>query len=240
MAKTLKKQPNIRERLAAAPVELASRAHAIAIRIEEDIVLGRRHPRERLVEQDLSEQFDTHRGDVRLALFELEKKELIQRIPNRGAIVRDLSPKEVREIYDVREELEVMAVRIMPLPAPSREIERLETLQRRHSKGVDAGDVLAVYNANILFHRELLGLCGNVCLIETIEHLAQKVSSIRSYAHANPGSLDNSRRDHIAMLEALRSSKRDDLIALTRRHLKPAPQAYIEAYRLRFGDDVEL
>ena len=42
------------------------------------------------------------------------------------------------------------------------------------------------------------------------------------------------------MIEALRRSKRDDLIALTRRHLKPAPQAYIEAYRLRFGDGTEL
>ena len=67
-------------------------------------------------------------------------------------------------VYDVREELEVMAMRIMPLPAPSGEIERLEALQRQHGKGVDAGDVLAVYNANILFHRELLGLCGNACL----------------------------------------------------------------------------
>jgi DNA-binding GntR family transcriptional regulator len=84
-------------------------ANVIATSLEEDIVLGRRHPRERLVEQDLCERFNTHRGDVRLALFELEKKGIIQRIPNRGAMVRDLTPKAVREIYAVREELEVMA-----------------------------------------------------------------------------------------------------------------------------------
>ena len=52
-------------------------------------MLGRRHPRERLVEQDLCTAFDTHRGDVRLALFELEKMGIVERIPNRGAIVRD-------------------------------------------------------------------------------------------------------------------------------------------------------
>src|SRR4029077_14496599 len=83
-------------------------------RLEEEIVLGRRHPRERLIEQDLCEQFGTHRGDVRLALFELEKKGLIERIRNRGAIVRDLTPKEVPEIYAVREDLEAMAARILP------------------------------------------------------------------------------------------------------------------------------
>src|SRR5262245_2069406 len=87
----------------------------IVRKLEEDIVLGRRHPRERLVEQDLCADFDTHRGDVRLALFELEKMGIVERIPNRGAIVRDLTPKEVLEIYAVREELEVMAARILPL-----------------------------------------------------------------------------------------------------------------------------
>src|ERR1700684_4664606 len=70
-------------------------AELIATRLEENIVLGRRHPRERLIEQDLCEQFNTHRADVRLAFFELEKKGIIQRIPNRGALVRDLSPQEV-------------------------------------------------------------------------------------------------------------------------------------------------
>ncbi len=80
-------------------------AAIIAKSIEEDIVLGRRQPRERLVEQDLCDLFQTHRGDVRLALFELEKKGLVERIPNRGALVRGLTPLEVTEIYAVREEL---------------------------------------------------------------------------------------------------------------------------------------
>jgi len=199
-------------------------------------VLGRRHPRERLVEQDLCAAFDTHRGDVRLALFELEKKGIVERIPNRGAIVRDLKPQEVSDIYSVREELEVMAVRILPLPVPEAELIKLEAVQREHSRAVDAGDLLAVFHSNVQFHRTLFGLCGNICLIETIEYLAQKVSGIRSYAYANPGALNDARRDHIAMIEALRHSRRDELIMLTRRHLKPAEQAYVRAYRQRFGD----
>jgi DNA-binding GntR family transcriptional regulator len=208
----------------------------ITRKLEEDIVLGRRHPRERLVEQDLCADFNTHRGDVRLALFELEKKGIVQRIPNRGAIVRDLTPLEVNEIYAVREELEVMAVRVLPFPVPAADIGKLEALQREHSNAVDAGDLLAVYYSNVRFHRALFGLCGNSCLIETIESLAQKVAGIRSYAHANPATLNDTRRDHIEMIEALRHSRRDDLITLTRRHLKPAAQAYIRAYRQRFGD----
>src|SRR5712675_738256 len=141
-------------------------AAVIAKSIEEDIVLGRRQPRERLVEQDLCDLFQTHRGDVRLALFELEKKGLVGRIPNRGALVRGLTPREVREIYAVREELEVMAVRIIPLPVGAQDIERLEELQRQHAAAIAAGDLMTVLYSNLSFHQTLLGIWCHACLIE--------------------------------------------------------------------------
>jgi DNA-binding GntR family transcriptional regulator len=220
---------------AASPGRVLALTEMIARRIEEDIVLGRRHPRERLVEQDLCDLFQTHRGDVRLALFELERKGLIERIPNRGAIVRGLAPREVREIYAVREELEVMAVSVIPLPVAATDISRLEELHREHSAAVAAGDLLTVFYSNLRFHEVLFGLCGNACLIETIDLLAHKVYGIRFYANASPQSLDRARRDHLEMIKALRAGRRDHLIALTRRHLKPSPEAYIKAYEQRFG-----
>ncbi|MBV8790627.1 MAG: GntR family transcriptional regulator, partial [Pseudolabrys sp.] len=71
---------------AAGRLEVASLAKSVASliagKVEEDVVLGRRHPRERLVEQELGTRFRTHRADVRLALFELEKRGIVQRIPN--------------------------------------------------------------------------------------------------------------------------------------------------------------
>ena len=211
-------------------------ANVIATSLEEDIVLGRRHPRERLVEQDLCDHFNTHRGDVRLALFELEKKGIVQRIPHRGAIVRDLTPREVMEIYAVREEVEVMAARILPFPVAATDLSKLDQLQERHSLAIDNDDMLTVFYANLDFHQTLFGLCGNTCLIETIKHLEQKVYGIRFYANAFPEALDRARRDHVEMIKALRASRRDQLIELTRQHLKPSPRAYIRAYERRFGN----
>lgn len=210
-------------------------AEIIATSLEEDIVLGRRHPRERLVEQDLCDRFDTHRGDVRLALYELEKKGIVQRIPNRGAIVRDLTPKEVMDIYAVREEVEVMAARILPLPLAASELAKLDELQKKHSVAIDNDDMLTVFYTNLDFHQTLFGLCGNACLVETIRRLEQKVYGIRFYANAFREALDGARHDHVEMIEALRASRRDRLIELTRQHLKPSPQAYIRAYERRFG-----
>jgi len=237
MAAKLLKGAKVRQsrETARVPARAPAAAVLIARSIEEDIVLGRRQPRERLVEQDLSDLFHTHRGDVRLALFELEKKGLVERIPNRGAMVRGLTPSEVKQIYAVREEVEVMAVRIIPFPVSTADIARLEELQRQHARAIANGEMLTVFYSNLRFHQALFGLCGNACLIETIDLLAQKVYGIRSYANAFPEQLDRARCDHLDMIKALRDSQREELIALTRRHLKPSPQAYIQAYERRFG-----
>ena len=210
-------------------------ADVIATRLEEDIVLGRRHPRERLIEQDLCDRFGTHRADVRLALFELEKKGIVQRIRNRGAIVRDLTPREVTEIYAVREEVEAMAARILPFPVAAGDLAKLEKIQEKHGAAIDNEDMLGVFYANLRFHQTVFGLCGNACLIETIKNLEAKVYGIRFYANAFPEALERARADHVAMIKALRASRRDDLIELTRRHLKPSPHAYIRAYERRFS-----
>jgi DNA-binding GntR family transcriptional regulator len=141
----------------------------------------------------------------------------------------------VTEIYAVREELEVMAVRIIPFPVAPSDISRLEELQREHALAIAEGEMLNVFYSNLRFHQALFGLCGNACLIETIDLLAQKVYGIRSYANAFPEALDRARRDHLDMIKALRGSRRDELIELSRRHLRPSPEAYIKAYEQRFG-----
>ena len=222
---------------ASRPRPCASPAAAVVIArsIEEDIVLGRRQPRERLIEQDLCDRFHTHRGDVRLALFELEKKGLVERIPNRGAMVRGLTPLEVKEIYAVREELEVMAVRIIPFPVAPADIARLEDLQRQHAKAITDGEMLTVFYSNLQLSPGAVRALRQ-CLpdrnhrsagAEGLRHplLCQRISGI----------LDSARRDHLDMIKALRGSRRDELIALTRRHLRPSPEAYIKAYERRFG-----
>ena len=214
--KTTGERTVVRKRLVQKPAIV----DVIATSLEEDIVLGRRHPRERLIEQDLCDQFSTHRGDVRLALFELEKKGIVHRIPNRGAIVRDLTPKEVMDIYAVREEVEVMAARILPFPVDALHLISLMNFRKGIARRSTTVILLTVFYTNLHFHQTLFGLCGNSCLIDTIDHLAQKVYGIRSYANAFPDALNRARRDHVAMIEALRHSRRDDLIALTRRHLE--------------------
>jgi DNA-binding GntR family transcriptional regulator len=209
----------------------------VSTELEEDIVLGRLHPRERLIENDLAARFQTNRAVIRAALHELDRKGIIQRIPNRGAVVHDLSPEQVEQIYSVREELETLAARIIRLPVSADDIAKLEALQQQHATAVAARDLRSVFRSNLEFHRAMFSLCGNPYLIEMIEQLAEKSYAIRSYSSTVPEYLDLVRDQHLAMLDALRHGRRDELVDLLRRHLKPSRRAYIEAYEQRFGKD---
>ncbi len=209
------------------------RARALADVIEEEIVLGWLQPRERLVEEELAARYGVKRHVVREAIFSLERMGLVERIPNKGAVVRMLRASDVEQIYSVREALETLAARQLPLPGAPELIAELERIQELHSAAVLANDPRAAFRANMAFHETLFGACGNPHLAEAIRSFAQKAHGARSYTAADPLDLALSRDQHVAIIAALRSGDRLALVELCRQHLVPAGAAYIAALQRR-------
>lgn len=210
-------------------------AQAVATSLEEDIVFGRLHPRERLVEEDLTERYQVKRHIIRQALVILERLGLVERIPNRGAVVRLYSVDEVEQINDVRELLESHAAELIPLPLLDADIELLESIQQRHAEAVETGDQRQVFRTNLAFHSTLFSLCGNQALVEAIKDFAQKSHAYRSIFVNDKAYLQWAANAHAAMVEALKKEDRPALIELCRNHLAPAKNRYIETYRSRFS-----
>lgn len=69
-------------------------------------------PGQRLIEADLTEEFQVSRGTLRQAFSRLESDGLIDIVPNRGAIVRQMSRRDVLELFQIRSELEGLAARL--------------------------------------------------------------------------------------------------------------------------------
>jgi DNA-binding GntR family transcriptional regulator len=212
-----------------------ARVRQVANALEEDIVLGWLQPRERLIEEDIASRFEIKRHVVREAIAELERMGLVERVQNKGAAVRMLSPTDVRQIYFVREALETLAAQQIPLPPRPEILAALIDIHEQHSAAVDRGDSRSAFRANMAFHNALFGACGNPHLIEVIRTLAQKAHGVRSYTAADLGHLVRARDDHWAMIEALKASDRERLVQLCQDHLRPARDTYIAALEQRFG-----
>jgi DNA-binding GntR family transcriptional regulator len=80
--------------------------------IRDEILAERLAPGSELQEVALAQSLGVSRGPVREALGRLEAAGLVTIRPRRGAVVRSLSAREFLEAYQLREALEVMAVRL--------------------------------------------------------------------------------------------------------------------------------
>lgn len=206
--------------------------------LEEDIVFGYLHPRERLVEDDLRERFGLKRHVVRQVLGELEQMGLIERKKNIGALVKSYTVKEVIDLYTTREILETNCARQIPFPVPEDKLAELTAVQRQHDKAVTESDLRSAFRANIAFHKCLFALSENATLTEMIELAAQRAHTIRSLSMVYPHFLEKARKDHWAMIDALRAGDRERLVELCRDHLIPSRDAYIEQQMRRAGKPV--
>ena len=203
--------------------------------LEEDIVFGRLHPRQRLTEDELMARFGLKRHAVRQALGRLEQIGAIERRPNVGAEVRAFDTAEVMELYALRELLESRAASLIPLPVPPPRLEALMQIQREHDAAVSAGDARHVFRCNHQFHRELFALTDSPVLQQAIEEYARRTHPIRFGTLAAAGYRERARQEHWAMIEALRAGDREALVALCRQHILPSRDAYLAAERLRSG-----
>jgi DNA-binding GntR family transcriptional regulator len=205
------------------PVSVADVAGILA----EDIALGQLRPRERLVEDDLITRFRVKRHTIRQALAQLETMGIVIRQPNKGAMVKDFIPKEVEDLYTIRELLERKAAELISLPMNEGPLAALTAIHRRHLAAIESADARVVFRENLLFHSTLYAACGNPELATAIAHFADKTHSIRSYAIGDPVLLSQASHEHGAIIEALRIGDRPALMRLVVDHLKPAMNAYL-------------
>jgi DNA-binding GntR family transcriptional regulator len=201
---------------------------AVVERVEEDIVLGRLHPRERLIEDDLMERFHAKRHVIRRALLDLERIGVVERVPNRGAQVRSYTAKAVKQLYEVRTLLETAAAALIPMPLPPAALTELMEIQSKHEEAVRKGDLRMVSRHNIAFHRALFANCGNPYLTATINEYSHRAHVIRFHSLSEPRSLLRARNEHRSMIAAIKARNRKALIELCREHLIPARDAYLK------------
>jgi DNA-binding GntR family transcriptional regulator len=74
----------------------------VAERIGQSIIDEQFQPGERLKEVELALSFGVSRATIREALRILEKRGLVSILPQRGARVNDLSPKELEDLFEIR------------------------------------------------------------------------------------------------------------------------------------------
>lgn len=165
-----------------------------------DLVLGggAYEPGAALSEVRLAEVFEVSRTPVREALKQLQVEGLVEIRPKVGTFVRRMSRREIVEMFEVKEVLEGMAVRLLARRGPLDLWDLLEANLAASERAARQGDVTAYAPLVHEFHELVVSGSDNRKLAEHYRTLMNQLAYhrlvVRSVAH--PGRLADSVAEH--------------------------------------------
>jgi DNA-binding GntR family transcriptional regulator len=187
-------------------------------------------PGHQVLEHELAADLGMSRTPVREALVRLQNERFVQLIPRHGMRVVPLSIRELREVYEVLTSLELTAIdRLARLELEEEELTAIEKTVDEMDLAARRKDVDAWAEADERFHRTLVTLCGNQRLAAMVEMLWEQGHRARMTTVRLRASLEQSNREHRALLDAIRN--RDWRLARTR-HAKHRERAMTEILNL--------
>jgi DNA-binding GntR family transcriptional regulator len=197
--------------------------------LRQQILEDRLPPGTELSEVALSRELAVSRGPIREAIGRLAAEGLVTVRPRRGAEVRSLTPAELIDSYQVREALEVLAVRLAVPRITSSDLARLDELVEAMAEFARTDQVADFFAANVAFHELLCELSGNQKLREVHHRLEGEISRFQARTLALRGNLDSSVSEHRAILAAVRLRDVDKACDLTAAHIRVPAQRLQES-----------
>ena len=120
---------------------------------------------ERIIDKKLAEELGVSRSMVRQVLTTLAKEELLIMVPRNGFYVREITKKEIEEIYEVRKVLEVYAIKRTIPRISDRDIAELEKVFKESKKNLGKNDTESFIKIDIMLHNLIIDNCNNLSLI---------------------------------------------------------------------------
>jgi DNA-binding GntR family transcriptional regulator len=196
---------------------------AIVAALRERIADHRLAPGERLREQELAGEFGVARAKIRDAFALLESRGLIERIPNRGAVVARLDLSQVFHIYDVREVLEGLAVRLATeREHPEHWQDLVELFDAPMGRHVEEGDYDAFLGGYAAFQQRVVAAAGNPVVADMLDSIHEKTQMIIRRIIILPGRAEVGLGEHRAVLAAMRQGEADAAERLRRDNMRSA------------------
>lgn len=189
----------------------------IYVTLKRKILTGELSPGTRLLVLEIAGQFQVSQAPVREALERMKQEGLITGIRNKGSVVANITSKEIRDLFVLREIIEGYAVRTS-MPLSEADYAALEAIIRRMEEAVERNDTLSILELDMDFHGFFYRRCDNQAILELWNHMRTKV--MRFMAISNRHSTTEMLADwHRMLIDALRTGDGDTAEAAFIEHM---------------------
>lgn len=195
--------------------------------IKEAILRQEIAPGQPLYEVPLAEKLGISRTPVRAAIARLEREELLKRMPNWGVIVPPVELKDVHDVFELREILEVKALQ--------KAFDRVDPEQlaryRSSFESMLADPEIQMADAILAdeeFHMFIAQIGGNRWIIRTMEQVLQRTLMMRAISTSRAGRPQETFLEHIHLIDLWLRGDLDAAITVLKGHILHAKIAVLQ------------
>jgi DNA-binding GntR family transcriptional regulator len=194
--------------------------------LRDAIVRAELAPGRQLSENELAASLGVSRTPVREALQRLQERGLLTVGGGRSLVVVELSPREVTELYAMREILEGSAARFAAQYADAEEIALLRRLNDTYIAAF--GDPQRLVPLNRRFHRAIHEAAHNRYLTQSLSAIHESLALLHNTTFRVPEKPDRSETEHGRIIEAIARHDPDAAEEAAREHIRSARRSRFE------------
>lgn len=180
--------------------------------LRQAILRGELKPGERLMEIHLAQKLGVSRTPVREAIHKLELEGLVLMIPRKGAVVAEITLRDLEEVLEVRMALEELAVRSACRRINKEQLAELRELAESFKAALSGEDVSAYVEADVALHDAIYAATGNSRLVQMLSNLREQMYRYRMEYLKDRGAHNRLAMEHEEILTALEN--RDEAAAV--------------------------
>jgi DNA-binding GntR family transcriptional regulator len=171
-------------------------------------------PGDCLSENSIAEKLNMSRTPVREALKMLANEDLIEIRNGVGAYVKTLSFKDILDIFEVRKNLETLAVETSINNITRLEIEELEERLKGLLESYKKGEEVEFEEFNkidVELHRLFISRCDNKYVKSIMEEIQLRIVAYQFISLSELGNMEESINQHLKLIELVKSGEIEEL-----------------------------
>ncbi|MEO8754859.1 MAG: GntR family transcriptional regulator [Casimicrobiaceae bacterium] len=197
-------------------------AMQVAADLRRRILQGEFKPGTRLKIDDIAALCDVSHMPVRVALQELEAEGVLDLYPHRGAVIRAIDARFVRNMLELRAAIEVMLTRRCAQLIDTAGMAQLHTLASDFEAAAKGRDPLAVVSANLHLHHAINRVADNPEALQVLGRGRLLIETLRVRYGFGPGRIEAVVAEHRALLRAIAARDENRAGEIARSHCEGA------------------
>lgn len=212
-----------------------SLANQVYEQLEYNILCGNYAAGEVISESRLSEELGVSRTPIREALAKLEHERLIKDSPM-GTVVVGVSENDVKDLFEVKRRLEVIATRRAAENISEHGLAALKDNVEQQEFYAQKGDVYKVRDLDTEFHDIIYSECGSTTFETIMSPIHHKMMKFRRISLERPHRIVDSVAEHRAIYDAIAEKDIDKLETIMLIHIDHAYNSIMEGSE-QYGTD---